>query len=108
MAAKKGRGLLTVYVDMPAELEDEFNLWYNEEHIPERLAVPGVLNAARYVAQQGGPKYLACYELDQPEVLFFRALEGPGQKSQRGYQAPVSQHCRQQFHSQPVPDDLPR
>jgi hypothetical protein len=50
MAAKKGRGLLMVYVDVPAPLEDEFNRWYNEEHIPERLAIPGVLNAARYVA----------------------------------------------------------
>ena len=70
MAAKKGRGLLMVYVDVPAEVEDEFNRWYNEEHVPERLAIPGVLNAARYVARQGGPKYLACYELEQPEVLF--------------------------------------
>ena len=38
MAAKKGRGLLMVYVDVPAEVEDEFNRWYNEEHVPERLA----------------------------------------------------------------------
>jgi hypothetical protein len=53
MAAKKGRGLLMVYVDVPAPLEDEFNRWYNEEHIPERLAIPGVLNAARYVAVRG-------------------------------------------------------
>src|SRR3989442_11111702 len=63
MMAKKGRGLLMVYVDAPATYEDEFNRWYNEEHIPERLAIPGVLNAARYQAVEGGPKYLACYEL---------------------------------------------
>ena len=43
MAAKKGRGLFMVYVDVPAPLEDEFNRWYNEEHLPERLAIPGVL-----------------------------------------------------------------
>src|SRR5262245_46609686 len=53
MAAKKGRGLFMVYVDVPASLEDEFNRWYNEVHIPERLAIPGVLNAARYVAVRG-------------------------------------------------------
>lgn len=70
MAAKKGRGLLMVYVDVPAEVEDQFNRWYDQEHVPERLAITGVLNAARYVACQGGPKYLACYELDQPEVYF--------------------------------------
>lgn len=70
MAGKKGRGLLMVYVDVPAALEDEFNRWYNEEHIPERLAIPGVLNAARYEAVRGGPKYLACYELAEPEAYF--------------------------------------
>ena len=84
MAAKKGRGLLMVYVDMPAELEDEFNIWYDEEHIPERLALPGVLNAARYVAQQGGPKYLACYELDQPEVYFSDPWKKLGENPSEG------------------------
>lgn len=70
MATKKGRGLFMVYVDVPAPLEDELNRWYNEEHIPERLAIPGVLNAARYVAVRGGPQYLACYELEEPEAYF--------------------------------------
>ena len=68
MAAKKGRGLLMVYSDVAPENDAEYNLWYNEEHIPERLSIPGVLSAARYQAVQGGPKYLACYELDQPET----------------------------------------
>jgi hypothetical protein len=70
MSAKKGRGLLMVYTDVPAEHEDEFNRWYNEEHIAERLSIPAVLNAARYVAVRGGPKYLACYELDEPGAYF--------------------------------------
>ena len=68
MADKKGRGLLMVFADVPAEVEDEFNRWYDEEHIPERLSIPGVLNAARYTAVRGGPKYLACYELSEPDA----------------------------------------
>jgi hypothetical protein len=68
MAAEKGRGLLMVFVDVSQELEEEFNQWYNQEHIPERLSIPGVLNAARYLAVRGGPKYLACYELAEPEA----------------------------------------
>jgi hypothetical protein len=87
MAAKKGRGLLMVYTDVPAEHEDEFNRWYNEEHIAERLSIPGVLNAARYVAVRGGPKYLACYELDAPETYFSKTwqhyLKNPTPWSQR-------------------------
>lgn len=68
MASKKGRGLLMVYSEVSAEHDEEYNRWYDEEHIPERLSIPGVLNAARYVAVQGGPKYLACYELAEPEA----------------------------------------
>ena len=70
MANKKGTGLLMVWVDgVPADQEDEFNRWYNEEHIAERLAIPGFLSATRYEAVKSGPKYLACYELESSEVL---------------------------------------
>ena len=68
MAAKKGNGLLMIYSDVPAEHNEEFNRWYNEEHIPVRLSIPGVLNAARYEAVQGGPRYLACYELESADT----------------------------------------
>ncbi len=33
------------------------------------LAVPGVLNAARYEAVRSGPKHLACYELESTAVV---------------------------------------
>lgn len=59
MAAKKRDGLLMVYCHVVAEHKEEFNHWYNAEHIPERSAIPGVLNAARYQAVAGGPAYLA-------------------------------------------------
>src|SRR5258705_8981521 len=61
MAAKKGTGLLMVWADVPADKEAEFNRWYNEEHLAERLAIPGFLNGARYEAGKGGPKHLAVY-----------------------------------------------
>ena len=68
--AHKGQGVLLVYMDlMDPKYEEEFNAWYNTEHLPELLALPGVLDAARYVATKGGPKYLAAYEraADLPE-----------------------------------------
>ncbi len=67
--AHKGRGIFLVYVDIDAEHDKEFNEWYNTEHLPELLAVPGILAAARYQAVKGGPKYLAFYELDNVAVL---------------------------------------
>ena len=67
--AHKGRGIFLVYVDIEAKDAKEFNEWYNTEHLPELLAVPGILAAARYEAVKGGPKYLAFYELDNVEML---------------------------------------
>ena len=49
--------------------DQEFNTWYTTEHLPELLAVPGILAAARYEAVQGGPKYLAFYQLEDIDVL---------------------------------------
>jgi hypothetical protein len=67
--AQKGSGIFLVYVDIDAKDAKEFNAWYNTEHLPELLAVPGILAAARYQAVKGGPKYLACYELENVEIL---------------------------------------
>ncbi len=67
--ASKGSGLLLVMMDIDPEHEEDFNRWYDEEHVPERKGIPGFLTARRYRAVEGGPKYLAIYEMDSPEVL---------------------------------------
>jgi hypothetical protein len=67
--ATKGSGMLMVWCDVPADKEAEFNRWYNEEHIAERLSIPGFLSAARYEAVKGGPKHLAVYELENAAVM---------------------------------------
>ena len=69
MANKKGTALMMVWADIPADKEDDFNAWYNEEHLKELVSVPGILNAARYEAVRSGPKHLACYELESPAVI---------------------------------------
>jgi hypothetical protein len=69
MANTKGTALLMVWSEVPAEKEAEFNRWYNEEHLAERLSVPGFLSAARYEAVKGGPKHLAYYELENAAVI---------------------------------------
>ena len=69
MSTQKGTGLLMVWADVPVDKEEEFNRWYNEEHLAERLSVPGFLSAARYEAVKSGPKHLAYYELESAAVL---------------------------------------
>jgi hypothetical protein len=58
-----------VWADVPADKEPDFNRWYNEEHLAERMSVPGFLAGARYEAVKSGPKHLACYELEDAAVL---------------------------------------
>jgi hypothetical protein len=69
MAKTRGTGLLMIWTDVDPEHETEFNRWYDQEHIPHLLRVPGFLGAGRYVAVTGGPRYLAMYELEDPHVL---------------------------------------
>ena len=55
----------------PLAMEEEFNAWYDSEHLPERLAIAGFRAARRWVADvaPGEGKYLATYELDCAAVL---------------------------------------
>jgi hypothetical protein len=64
-----GKGLLLVMTDIPADIEQEFNRWYDEEHMRDLLAFPGVLSARRYRIVEGQPKYLAMYDLEDPGVV---------------------------------------
>lgn len=60
------RGLLLTLTEPPPGMEEEFNAWYDEEHLPERLAIPGFRSARRWVSDR---TYLATYELDSADVL---------------------------------------
>lgn len=75
------RAYLLIANDVEAASEDEFNRWYGGQHLDERLGVPGFINARRYVAQSGSPKYVAYYETESVEVFTsaaYRArLAGP-------------------------------
>jgi hypothetical protein len=63
------KGFLLVLMQPPPAFEEEFNAWYDSEHIPERTAIPGFETGLRFVCLDGAPKYLAMYDLAAPEVL---------------------------------------
>jgi hypothetical protein len=65
-------GLLLTMTEPAPRDEDEFNAWYDTEHLPERLAIPGFVSARRWIAHDAAPgqgKYIATYELTHPEVI---------------------------------------
>ncbi len=70
MAGKALKGSAVLFSEMTpdASFEARFNTWYDEEHIPVRMACPGFASAQRY-EHRDGDGYLAVYELADTGVL---------------------------------------
>jgi hypothetical protein len=66
---KEARALLGVWMDPEPEREEDLNRWYAEEHLPDRLAMPGWLRGRRYVSLEGAHKYVALYDLEDLSAL---------------------------------------
>lgn len=74
---REGRAILSAWTDIAPEEEQDFNDWYNREHVRDRvLGVPGFLRGRRFVAVKGGPKFLAAYDTTGPDVLNSEAYIG--------------------------------
>jgi hypothetical protein len=64
------RTVLVTLMDVDPDIDDaEFNRWYDQEHVAERMRCPGFIAASRFRSVEGSPKYLAVYELAGPEAL---------------------------------------
>ena len=64
-----GKGMLLTSMDIDSANEAEFNRWYDREHLEERVAIDGFLEARRYIAHDGHPKYLSLYSTESFDVL---------------------------------------
>src|SRR5690348_3098516 len=63
------KGLLFASFDFSPAQADEFHDWYDLEHVPERLRVPGFLNAERWIGSDNPKLSVATYDLDTVAVL---------------------------------------
>lgn len=70
--APAGAGALLVNaMNVTPQAEDDFNAWYDGEHLPALAAVPGTLAARRYVSSEAGGgthRYVAVYHLASSDV----------------------------------------
>jgi hypothetical protein len=72
-------GLLIAALDFSGVPEDEFNDWYDSEHLPERQRVPGFLTAERWLGTDAPGQSVATYDLADLAVLqgpAYRAIGG--------------------------------
>lgn len=69
------KALLLVTMEPSAGFEDEFNDWYDTEHFPQRMGLPGFETGSRWACLSGWPRWLAIYDvasraaLETPEYL---------------------------------------
>ena len=68
--------MLLTSMDIDPSDEAEFNRWYDREHLEERVAIDGFLEARRYVAHEATPKYLSLYS-----TATFDALDSPAYRT---------------------------
>jgi hypothetical protein len=61
--------MLLTSMDIDAAEEADFNHWYDREHLEERVAIEGFIEARRYIAHAASPKYLCLYSTATLDVL---------------------------------------
>lgn len=103
------KGLLFMAFDFSTAHEDEFHDWYDLEHVPERLRVPGFLNAERWIGEDNPKVHVATYDLDSPAVLASAAYQAVGGVNQTAWTKRVTGMCGRIMRyegEQLVPGDL--
>ena len=74
--------LLVTESEIDPKVEDAWNDWYDNVHLPEITTCPGFVSSTRYVAEDGDRRrYLALYELEDlsaVETVEFNTRRGWG------------------------------
>ena len=99
----KPKYILQVMVSVDQAVEDEWNEWYNNVHIPDLLECPGWYSARRYESVAGAsvPKYATLYEVEDEAVV-----ESDLFQQRRGW-SKFENHVRasHSFYKQIFPED---
>jgi hypothetical protein len=77
--------MLITSMDVDPADEPGFNVWYDREHLAERVAIDGFLEARRWIAAQANPKYFCTYSTAK-----FEDLSGPAYKRALANQTELS------------------
>ena len=67
-----GSTVMVVMMDVDPADEEEFHRWYNQQHIPERLEIPGYVSARRFKLESGDNgmlKYMCLWEMEDSDAL---------------------------------------
>lgn len=69
-------GAVAIWHDIEPEGLAEFYAWHGQEHMPERVSIPGFRSGRRFIAAAADLQFFNLYETDSLEVVL-----GPGYKA---------------------------
>jgi hypothetical protein len=88
------KGQLIAAMDFSNAAEDEFNDWYDLEHIPERQRVAGFLVCQRWIGADNTRHSVAIYDLDTLSVLRSPAYQAIGGENLSPWSKRVTAKCQ--------------
>lgn len=62
-------GAVAIWHDIAPDGLAEFYAWHGEEHMPERVAIPGFLRGRRFIATRADLGFFNLYETASPDVV---------------------------------------
>jgi hypothetical protein len=103
--AQQPMGLLVAGFDYSDVNEDEFNDWYDTEHIPERRRVAGFVNCERWVGAENPKISIATYDLEALDVLKTGAYRAIGGENLSPWSKRLTAKCKRicRFEAQQLP-----
>ena len=80
--------MYVVRIRISTEIEDAWNRWHNEEHIPLVLAQPGFLQVRKFRSlshHENEAEYIVCYELRNQAAYEKYVLSDEGSRLRQQY-----------------------
>lgn len=65
----RGSGAVAIWHDIADEGREAFYAWHGEEHMPERVAIPGFRRGRRFVAIDADREFFNLYDTDNADVV---------------------------------------
>ena len=88
------KGVLVAAFEYSNVAEDEFNDWYDLEHIPERQRVSGFLSCQRWIGVDNPKHSVATYDLDSLAVLKSEAYRAIGGENLSPWSKRLTARCQ--------------
>lgn len=87
-----GNGILISSMEVRPDEEADFNAWFDREHLGERVAIPGFIDARRYESAGTPTRYLQIYN-----TTGFEVLDSPAYRAALASQTEWSNHHISRF-----------